>query len=86
MSKYVSFPYLWKTYLFIIPLFLLFTCSNIEKYEHVEVHLVETVGENTSSYITNVGHGDDLKDVVQEPSTILIPMDKKDPFQLVDMT
>jgi len=31
-------------------------------------------------------HGDDLKAEVQKPSTILIPTDKKEPFQLDDMT
>lgn len=51
-------------------------------YSRTEV----TSSDYTSSYITNLGHGDDLKEEIQKPSTILIPTDKKEPFQLVDMT
>ncbi|MFJ5771574.1 hypothetical protein [Psychrobacillus sp. NPDC093180] len=121
-----------KKILFMIPLFLLFACSNTEKYEHVNVYVVETWGENagykkvndltnveegknyitvntrsiedfydkdgnnkrteiissdyTSSNITNVGQGEDLKEVLPKPSTILISEDKNEPFKLDDMT
>jgi len=121
-----------KKSLFIIPLLLLFACSNTEKYEHVSVYVVETLGENagykkvndltnvvegknyitvntksiedfydkdgnykrteiiasdyTSSDITNVGHGEDLKEELQKPFTILIPEDMYEPFKLFDMT
>lgn len=33
-----------------------------------------------------MGHSEDLKDELQEPTTILIPEDKRDPFKLDDMT
>lgn len=126
--------------LILIPTFLLIACSNVEKYEHVEVFVVETMDESkseipyettgykkvnaitnmeegknyikadiksiedfydvdgnytkteiihsyaTTSNVTNVTHGDNLKEVLQEPTTILIPTDEKGPFRVDDLT
>ncbi|QFF98651.1 hypothetical protein PB01_07285 [Psychrobacillus glaciei] len=125
--------------LFTIPVFLLFACSSIEKYEHIEVFVAETMEDNkaglyeatgyqkvnaityieegktyiktdvksiedfydtkgnfikseithsyfTTSYITNVVRGDNLKEELQNPSTILLPDDYKGHSKSENMT
>jgi hypothetical protein len=132
-----------KLCLFAIPIFLLFACSGVEKYEYIEVFVVETMEENkaglypglyettgykkvnaitymeegksyiktddksiedfydtkgnfikseithsnfTTSYITNVVRGDNLKEELQKPSTILLPDDYNGHSKSEDMT
>ncbi|WP_391121590.1 hypothetical protein [Psychrobacillus sp. L3] len=132
-----------KLCLLAIPIFLLFACSSVEKYEYISVFIVETMevdkgslypglsettgykkvnaitymeeGKSyiktddksiedfydtkgnfikseithsyfTTSYITNVVRGDNLKEELQNPSTILLPDDYKGHSKSENMT
>ncbi|MFF2752632.1 hypothetical protein ACFVR1_02600 [Psychrobacillus sp. NPDC058041] len=63
--------------------------KSIEDFYDTEGNYIKTEIKHTYhtiSYVTNVVHGDNLKEEVQKPSTILLPNNKQDSFALINMT
>lgn len=63
--------------------------KSIEDFYDTEGNYINTEikhSYHTISYVTDVIHGDNLKEEVQKPTTILLPNNKQDSFSLINMT